>query len=239
MLEKHKFSTQTTDSRQMGFDFGKKPLILAFGFEARSGKGECCDTIYKKHSLEHGGSYNILRISFATRLRDEIHDAMTAHWKQHFPGIARVHKDDHQLAMKIVCEWAGVEYDRNPVFDDLNPFGKQRKLQQWWGTELRRAENPRYWLNHVEGQIATAVPDVVLLDDLRFPNEHEWVRANGIAVKTTRLGHAPISNGIPGHVSEQALANHKFDYYITVNDGELAELRAMALEVFDAAIATR
>jgi hypothetical protein len=85
----------------------------------------------------------------------------------------------------------------------------------------------------VDEQIKLAAPDVVLIDDLRFPNEHAWATKNGTTVKVTRVGLKPIDNGIAGHVSESAIANHPFDHNIVVNDGELEQLRAKALHVFD------
>jgi hypothetical protein len=207
-----------------------RPIILSFGFEARSGKGECCQTIYKRHSIEHGGKFNILRISFAQRLRDEIHDAM---WTRRFP-YDRNDPKQQQAAMASLCHWAGIEYDPNPLFDDLNPFGKQRRLQQWWGTEYRRQQNPRYWLDYVDERIHIAKPDVVAIDDMRFGNEAEWTETNnGITVKTTRIGLKPIQNGIPGHISESQLANYPFMYQITAREGQLQWLRSQALNLFD------
>jgi hypothetical protein len=201
-----------------------RPLIIAFGFEARSGKGECCETIYKQRSLENGGRFNILRISFAQRLRDEIHTALTL-----YPSSLSM-----QDRMKALCNWAGVAYDPNPIFDDLNPFGKQRRLQQWWGTELRRTANPRYWLDFVDEQIRVAAPDVVLIDDMRFLNEAEWAESNnGITVRTVRVGLKPIQNGLPGHISEAQLVNYPFKFQITARDGQLPWLRSQALHLFD------
>lgn len=201
-----------------------KPLVIAFGYEARSGKGECVSSIYRKHSIDYGGEYDIFRISFGQRLRDEVHDALR---RQHHAG------KDIQEAMRSLCKWAGVDYDPNPIVDELYPYGKQRQLLQWWGTEYRRAQNPDYWLDHVDEEIKLAKPDVVLIDDMRFPNEHEWATVHGITVKTTRLGAKPIQNGIKGHVSESAIADHPFDYYITARDGQLPWLRHQALSLFE------
>jgi hypothetical protein len=201
-----------------------KPLIIAFGYEARSGKGECCNTIYQQHSLEHGGRFNIFRASFAQRLRDEVHESLNL-----YPSSLPV-----QEQMKALCNWAGVEYDPNPLFDELNPYGKQRQLTQWWGTEYRRAQNTDYWLNHVVDQIRIAAPEIVLIDDMRFPNEFDWIAAvGGKTVKMTRLGLKPIQNGIANHPSESAIANKPFEYFITARDGQLPWLRSQALHLFD------
>lgn len=207
-----------------------KPLILAFGYEARSGKGECCDTIYQRHSRTCGGQYDILRISFADRLREEIHERLAK--------IMRYRKLGVQDAMKALCDWAGVEYDPNPVVDKLNPYGKQRKLQQWYGTEYRRAQDPDYWLNIVRDQARVVRPQIVLIDDMRYENEHGWVYEEGVTVKTARIGVAPI-NGIAGHRSENAIAHLPFHYYITANDGQVDWLRVQALNLFDFVIARK
>jgi hypothetical protein len=217
------FGKKITDPRQMSFNFEHKPVVIAFGYTARSGKGECCDTIYSTHSVEHGGKYNILRLSFAQHLRDEIHEALS-----HYATFER----DPQDAMKALCGWAGVDYDPHPLIDAIYPWGKQRQLLQWWGTEYRRARNPNYWLDYADAQIKASGADVVLIDDLRFENEFAYVKANGYTVETRRVGMKPICNGIPGHTSEGALKGFPFDYLIEVKDGQLDLLHQKALVMF-------
>ena len=83
-----------------------------------------------------------------------------------------------------------------------------RRLLQWWGTDLRRAEDPNFWVNRAEG-IAMKVLEkgkTPVFTDVRFPNEAEMIRDNGgIIVRVTaplltrerRLGTLP-----PEHASE-------------------------------------
>lgn len=200
-----------------------KPIVIAFGYEARSGKGECCSTIYNRHSCDRGGEFSILRVSFGQRLRDEVHEAL----------FTTYNDGNLQNGMKALCQWAGVSYDPDPIFDELYPYGKQRALLQWWGTEYRRAQNPDYWLDFVDEQIRVSQPEIVLIDDLRFPNEFNWSAKRGATVNTNRLGARPLQNGVPGHTSESALVGYPFDYFITARDGQLPWLRHQALSLFD------
>ena len=92
-----------------------------------------------------------------------------------------------------------------------------RALLQWWGTELRRAENVRYWMG--QGEMAAIMADegygdYPVFTDVRFPNEADMIRRNGgiivrvfadPATRAARLGgELP-----PEHQSELAMAGYE------------------------------
>lgn len=61
-----------------------------------------------------------------------------------------------------------------------------RKLMQWYGTDYRRKMNPNYWMNKWVLNFAK-FSDIVLVDDIRFPNEAELVRSlGGYIIKINR-----------------------------------------------------
>lgn len=75
-----------------------------------------------------------------------------------------------------------------------------RELLQEFGTEVRRADDPDYWVKRW-AEAATIFPRVVV-PDVRFPNEAAAVLAQGgVCWRVTRPGYT-----VPGaHVSETAL----------------------------------
>jgi len=97
-----------------------------------------------------------------------------------------------------------------------------RRLLQWWGTDLRRAEDPDYWVRLAIDR-ARSSQDIGLLPvftDVRFPNEADAIiRAGGLIVRVW----APESvrrerNGgkLPSHESETAMDEYEhIDYTMT------------------------
>jgi hypothetical protein len=200
----------------------KTPLIIAFGYKAQSGKGESAETIRRSRSTFSG---HIGIFSFATALRDEIHGAVLDLIEK--TGVTP------QLALQELCSKFGVTYDENAKVDKLNPWGKQRALQQYWGTEYRRAQDPQYWVKKLHTSIADSCVDIALIDDMRFPNEYAWADTNGYTVKVERRDFAGLEGDAAMHSSETSLDGYDFDYYISAGADGLAELRAQALHVFD------
>jgi hypothetical protein len=71
---------------------------------------------------------------------------------------------------------------------------------------------------------------------MRYPNELFWVHhLGGTAVKIARDGYqAPA--GTCQHVSETALEGYEFDHTITSHEGQVDQLRADAIELFEAIV---
>jgi len=193
------------------------PIILALSGKARSGKGEVAT--YLKSAYR--GS-NLLVTSFAKALRREIHDEVQT--------ISCDLMIPNREALEVLCIRMGVQYDPFAKPDQLNPYGKQRALQQLWGTEFRREKfSQTYWLDRVSEEIASVNPDIVVIDDARFLNEMDWVKARG--GYTVHIDRPDNNTGLRGaeaaHVSENQLAEYKFDYEIS-NNGSLKQLHFRA-----------
>lgn len=90
-----------------------------------------------------------------------------------------------------------------------------RALLQWWGTDLRRSEDPQYWINKMKGQLSPFIEgghsedQAAVITDVRFPNEADAVRDLGgtiiriwapTNVRKERLGKLP-----PEHASELSM----------------------------------
>ena len=94
-----------------------------------------------------------------------------------------------------------------------------RSLLQEWGTELRRAEDPDYWVR--QWVIQAKSFSRVVTDDVRFPNEAQMIHTMGGSLVRIQRASCVVD---ALHTSETALANwHAIDHRL-VNDGTIEEL---------------
>lgn len=104
-----------------------------------------------------------------------------------------------------------------------------REILQWWGTDVCRAADPDHWVKAFEVAMKDLAICDVIIDDIRFHNEAEFVlRQNGILIRLN-----PYEGWKPGptakHPSETAL-----DYYDKWNLSmapAYGELECAALQV--------
>lgn len=181
-----------------------------------------------------GGHYDILILPFAAALKTEVNEnAMRAGGMLklfddglRIPGAGYVQENENFLALP---DW--VQYDWNaPMDDPLCPYGKQRTLLQWWGTEFRRNANVQYWVDKHKEEVERVRPEVVLVTDVRFFNEVAYVKEYGDAIRVFNPRIAVLGNS---HSSEEQLANYEgWDATIT-NDGSLDDLKQKAVDTFD------
>ncbi len=54
-----------------------------------------------------------------------------------------------------------------------------RRILQWWGTDVRRAEDPLYWVKRMEAWLKGMDAKRVVLHDVRFREEALWIREVG------------------------------------------------------------
>lgn len=141
-------------------------IKIGFGYKARRGKDIAAGAIVR----DCGGMLYVRKYAFADELREEIKRAVFDRWVKTFPD----RPFDGPLAMENLCCWAGVAYDPNAEQDKDYPFGKQRPLYQWWGTEYRRAQDADYWVKRLNERIERDRPVFAVLSDLRFMNEFDF-----------------------------------------------------------------
>jgi hypothetical protein len=206
------------------------PLIIGFGNKARQGKDEAIKAI-----LEHvGNTLDARAFGFGDALKREVNAAveLCGGMKELFEAF-RLHTGIAANSnAPLLPDW--VVFDENaPMDDPLSPYGKQRTLLQWWGTEFRRAQDPDYWVKKTIERIESENPEVALIRDLRFPNEFSAIQgANGYVVKVIRQGYVST---VPEHCSEKALDSVpllEWDYVISVPDSSLELLKEEAVNAF-------
>jgi hypothetical protein len=132
------------------------------------------------------------------------------------------------LSLKLeIAKACGVDFEfienNKPVF---------RPMLQWWGTDFRRKfEGEDYWLNKmdeiIESTEASLKLDFLIVSDVRFINEADWVKAKGgVLIRVDRPNATQDT-----HISEIQLDNYKgFDYRIT-NNSNLFSLEVLVKQM--------
>lgn len=136
-------------------------MLIGISGRKRSGKDVICNYLIKKHGF--------VRLGFSDALKDEVARTLPRTLEAYCMTVYGRHNAElvHRL----------LHTDR----DDMT-----RCLLQEWGTELRRAENPGYWVEKWE-RAYCAIGGNVCTPDVRFPNEASAIkRFGGLLVKVSR-----------------------------------------------------
>lgn len=158
--------------------------------------------------------YGFARVSFADALKDEV----LARLRRTLIEVVRATEFG---CLPVAGHAAGWDARlRRLVYQDKPPI--VRALLQEWGTELRRAEDPDYWVKRWAETVATTTAPGIVTPDVRFENEARAVRqAGGYLVRVVRPGLTPDS-----HVSEAFQQQYQAWDVELVNDGTVADLDA-------------
>lgn len=183
-----------------------KPQIIGLlGFK-RVGKSTAAEYLEKR--------YSYTRHNFKQALIDEI--------KENFPDllkeIAKYDLNEHH-------HFATTEDIVNNLFETKPPL--MRALMINYGTDVRRKENPDYWVNSWIKSVSAECGDCVrkdvcfVADDVRFKNEAKAIQNyDGILIRLTR---DDITTG-GDHASETEQLEIEADYTINCKKDDLAHL---------------
>lgn len=103
-----------------------------------------------------------------------------------------------------------------------------RDVLRLWGTEYRRRQRPNYWIERMHNHIAYLGAPTVVIPDVRFDDEAQYVREHGVLVHLERPRN-PYAAATSTHASDRPLPVQDRDLIVR-NGGSLAEL---AVDVFD------
>lgn len=202
-------------------------VIFGFGYRARSGK----DTAVAEIIKQRGNEYDIRHYSFADALKREVNAAA-----EEAGGMLNLLTlQSRRFAMcngyyKDFPDW--VQYDpAAPMDDPACPFGKQRALLQWWGTEYRRASDQDYWVRQLANTIEREKPQIALITDMRFLNEVAFCEEYGETVKVHRPD-LPTLNLHPSEIELDVMEDSDFSIVLE-NSGTLEEFLEGAVTCFD------
>lgn len=119
-----------------------------------------------------------------------------------------------------------------------------RKALQYWGTDIRRKQDEHYWLKAINRRLQKAFSRApqVLVPDIRFPNELEFLRGAGFftlrlevspETQLARLKERDKHAVLPQHASETAL-DDSLDLFSMVVRNEDRSVEDIADEVCEA-----
>lgn len=147
-------------------------------------------------------------------------------------------KEEVSDKFKFPLKWCYTEEGKSKLVrvDDIRaPYANMsvRTLLQWWGTEIRRAEDPLYWVDKTLVIICELINKGknVIVDDVRFPDEVNMIKyLNGFMVRLEAYpGYTPLNKDIANHPSEIALDDYKhWDIKVAPKFGQL-ELSAKTI----------
>ena len=105
----------------------------------------------------------------------------------------------------------------------IEPWGRSpRELYQLLGTDVARSIDVRVWIKNAEMFIKKRAGLSVVITDVRFSNEAEWIRKQGGVVIYLESKTRGINDGT-GHASENGLTGDDVDLVIE-NDGTINAL---------------
>jgi hypothetical protein len=201
-----------------------KQILLSFGNKARQGKDSAANGIKdwcERHSLP------VMHVNLADALKAEVTEAVLAAGsvedlliKGAAPGVS-------------IPSW--VKPTPDAPSDPMNPLGKHVKLLQWWGTEYRRAQDPKYWIDKRREKVI-GFEGVVVTADNRYTNENiDTLELGGFNVNVRRLNEDGTqffdSSRPAGHTSEIDLDTWNWDYRIITKTGENALVKMQAVQI--------
>jgi hypothetical protein len=174
--------------------------------------------------------------------KDTVKDFLISTYSDHYSiSFADPLKEAASVAFGIPLEW--FYQDSLKEIDHPNWSTSPRKIAQFMGTEMFRdtihklvpSVGDDFWVTRLalritnryvpEGEGHFDTDDTVVIPDVRFQNEYDWIIENGgIIIHLTRPG-ADGNIGIPGHASESSLNLHNIERtYECVNDSTLPSL---------------
>ena len=137
----------------------------------------------------------------------------------------------YALNPRVMHPESGLQWDLRALvvskgWDRIKWYPEVRGLLQRMGVEAgREMFEQDCWITKLNEKFFTFDEDDIVIPDVRFPNEREWIMDNGGEVwRVTRPGYGPVNK----HSSETALDTYFFDAAVK-NDGTLDDLEQQIL----------
>jgi len=137
--------------------------------------------------------------------RHNFKDAMVQEIKANFPDLLKALAIHYNLTI-------------DELFEQKPPL--MRALMVNYGTDVRRKDNPHYWVSEWIDKVIKINGNIVA-DDVRFHNEADAVKmGKGIIIRLERDGVTTGGN----HASETEQLQIVPDYTIKTKDGDIEDL---------------
>ena len=95
----------------------------------------------------------------------------------------------------------------------------RRRVMETLGTEWGRALHTSLWIDAAKQAIGQANTDLVVVSDVRFPDEAEYIRSVGVLVHLFPNWECQRT----GHVSDARLEKHGQDVILPLSNGKVAD----------------
>lgn len=201
-------------------------MIIFLSGKAGAGKDEFAKVAVEK--------FGFTRVAFADALKEEVEEFCVEHGidyeRRNFWGTPK----DKERELKVPYVKCAKTPDWFLSFlavhgrfnEDIWHFSA-RVLLQYWGTELRRSQDPDYWVKQLIR--SCEFPGDFVITDGRFVNELDACKNIGaLTVRIFRPETRPT--GIVGHPSESGLDHEILWDKVICNSGSLKEYRAAVEE---------
>ena len=210
---------------------------MIIGFAGKAASGKTTAARYLQNCL----AGETLIIPMATVLREEVEEFLrragaAAHVSLVYgcqEDKVRVFHVETSQALAACSQWRHFRTEHQAIQDSVEMTAVTvRRLLQWWGTEYRRAQDPDYWTKAWGRKVEQydLSRSHVLVDDVRFLNELNVIRAHGgLIVKIERPGFLGANN----HSSETSLDGFTAWDAIVLNDGTLEEFKTKIEQLVD------
>ena len=169
------------------YPLGGYMILVGFSHQARVGKDLGCDYLVDR--------YGFTKLSFAEALYEECRNLFIVVRREVSPP-------EH---------WSN---GNGKHWDYSGMVVKDPTLLQWWGTNVRRAQDLDYWVNELKRKIDVMPKNSkICINDVRFPNEAKMIEDfNGYMLRIIRPDR-PIDRD-PNHPSEVSLLNYPWKHTI-------------------------
>lgn len=201
--------------------------VLFLGVSGKIGAGK--DTVAPLVA-EGLGFTNASHLSFAKPLREEMNVVIEIVKKSSSVEEASKRVADQLEAnnVQVAIEALYDEVKSGAVTNSYQRTPGTRTALQWWGTEVRRAQDENYWVKKAVRMAFDSMAEggSIYVTDARFPNEADAItNVGGFLLRLVvseeeqarriinRDGDAPKKEAL-NHLSETALDDYSFDHLI-------------------------
>lgn len=183
-------------------------LILGLSGRAGAGKDTAADLLCE--------AWQFYRFAFADALRAEITEAFGVD-----PGLFANELKEHATAALTIGRCNDGEFIQTMVArcESITSPRSPREIMQLWGTEYRRAQQPRYWIDRAAETLDVALRQGfrrVVLTDVRFVNEAQFIRMHGGKIwhidrvqARCREAHHQSELEVSAIVADRAISNNR------------------------------